>query len=76
MARIELRMFATLRPFQPEGGPAVDIPDGTSVQGLIDLYKLPEKEVNLVFVNGVAAGRDKVIQDGDRVGLFPAVGGG
>ncbi len=35
-----------------------------------------EDEVHLIFVNSARAGLDTELKDGDRLGLFPAVGGG
>ena len=37
---------------------------------------IPPEELKLVFLNGLHAGLDAALKDGDRVGLFPAVGGG
>jgi sulfur carrier protein ThiS len=37
---------------------------------------IASQEVKIIMVNGVHAKPDRELQDGDRVGLFPAVGGG
>ena len=41
----------------------------------------PEQEVNadevhIILINGVSSPPDRVLGEGDRLGLFPAVGGG
>ena len=62
----ETTCFAVLRP----------VPAGTTVDALVETLGLPRKEVKIVFVNGRKADLDKGIQGGDRVGIFPPVGGG
>ncbi|SCX97426.1 MoaD/ThiS family protein [Desulfoluna spongiiphila] len=76
--KLELKLFATLRPYLKgtcEDG-ALEMPDESTVADVIDHLKLPEEQVRLVFVNGRHAGRDQVLRSGDRVGIFPPVGGG
>ncbi|MFW5791222.1 MAG: MoaD/ThiS family protein [Desulfohalobiaceae bacterium] len=34
------------------------------------------REVKLIFVNNKSASRTTLLEEGDTVGLFPAVGGG
>ena len=43
---------------------------------LVRRLDIPLEEIKLVFVNGAAASLDTVLADGDRVGIFPPVGGG
>lgn len=78
--RVEVRLFASLVRFAPEGkGSApceVVVEQGTTVAGLLDKLGVPEETVKIVFVNGVHAGGDRSLEDGDRVGVFPPVAGG
>ena len=37
---------------------------------------IPEKDAKLIFINSVRKDRDTLLQDGDRLGIFPPVGGG
>ena len=81
MIRIEARLYATLRKYYPEGkvGEALvrELAEGTTVQKLLENeLGVPPGEVKLVFVNGVSRSFDHVLADGDRVGIFPPVGGG
>jgi molybdopterin converting factor small subunit len=46
------------------------------VAGLIDSLGIPRSQVFTVLVNGRHAAMDAVLQPGDRVSLFPPVGGG
>ena len=74
--QIEVKCFATLARFQPEGAEAYELEDGSSVARLIVALGIAPDEVKIVFVNGRHADPGTVIAAGDRVGLFPAVGGG
>lgn len=73
--RLIVKTFATLAAFAPAGG-EYETPDPLTVGELVDRLRIPRKELHLVFVNGLHAELDQVLADGDRVGLFPAVGGG
>jgi len=37
---------------------------------------IPSEKIKLAMVNGRSVSRDHAIRDGDRVALFPPVGGG
>ena len=54
----------------------MDLPAGTTVQGLLRHLDLPEEEVKIVFVNALFRKMDHILADGDELGIFPAVGGG
>jgi len=76
--KLELKLFATLRPYLKgacEDG-VLEMPEEATVTDVIERMKLPEEQVRLIFVNGRHAGRDQVLRPGDRVGIFPPVGGG
>lgn len=73
---IELNCYATLAPMTPGNANAFPIKDGETVAALIDRLGIPRDEIKIVFVNGVTVALDKVLADGDRVGIFPPVGGG
>ncbi len=76
---VEVRLFATLRrhaPASPNGVMAVEMPAGSTVLELVRALNLDPKEVHLIMVNGTGCGFEQPISDGDRIGLFPPVGGG
>jgi molybdopterin converting factor small subunit len=77
---IQVRLFATLRRHYPDLGMGepmpVELPAGRTVDQLIRHLRLPATEVKVVFVNGIVRKEETVLNDGDRVGMFPAVGGG
>lgn len=72
---ITIRCFATLAPHAP---PGEELPfrEGLTVGALLDDLGIAHDQARTVFVNGLKAGVDKGVADGDRVGIFPAVAGG
>ncbi len=73
--RVTVRLYANLREgHKPEE--EVETPPGATVAALMGMLGVPESAVTLVFVNGVHASPDSVLRQGDRVALFPPVGGG
>ncbi|MEX1297779.1 MAG: MoaD/ThiS family protein [Desulfotignum sp.] len=73
---ITLKLFATLAPYLPENADHFQIEDGTTVEDLIEALQLPSDAVKLIFVNGRKQERTHALKSGDRLGLFPPVGGG
>lgn len=73
---IELKCFATLAKFLPENGDDYPIEAGETVRSLVAKLGMPEKDVTLIFINAVRSNLDSEVNNGDRVGLFPPVGGG
>ncbi len=54
----------------------LEMDENSRIRDVVDRLKLPQKTIKLIFVNGVHAKLDTILTDGDRVGLFPPVGGG
>jgi sulfur-carrier protein len=77
---IELHLFATLAKYLPEDATSktamIAMAPGETVQDLITGLGIPENTVKLIFINGVHGKKNTILKDGDRVGLFPPVGGG
>ncbi|MGB9723510.1 MAG: MoaD/ThiS family protein [Chloroflexia bacterium] len=80
MIAVEVRLYASLRRYRPDApggeGERVLLPAGSTVLDLLAGLGIPPAEVQTVFVNRRAISRETVLQDGDRVDLFPAVAGG
>lgn len=78
--KIELRLYASLAAFIPEKMAAnpwtLEVREGTTIKSLLQQLKVPREEIKVVFVNGIHARDDDILKEGDRVGIFPAVGGG
>jgi len=54
----------------------MEIQPGSTARDVIHKLKIPEKDVKIIFVNGQNADPETVLHDHDRVGFFPAIGGG
>ena len=72
---LEVKCFATLGKYAPPDGKLPFSP-GMKVRDVLTLLDIPEKEVKVIFINGKHSSLDTILSDGDRVGIFPAVGGG
>ncbi|MFP4314733.1 MAG: MoaD/ThiS family protein [Desulfovibrionales bacterium] len=73
--QIHIKCFATLAEYGPRDG-TIEVPEGITLQGVMEQLNMPQEEVKLLFVNGKRADSKSVLHSGDRVGLFPPVGGG
>lgn len=73
---IHIKLFATLSIFLPENADAYAITSGTTVERLIKHLGIPAHKAKLIFINSQKAGLDTVLKSGDRLGIFPPVGGG
>jgi sulfur-carrier protein len=80
--KITVNLFATLSTYLPQDrkttGRSVmlEVDENTTVRDITASLNVPEQAVKLIFVNGVHADMDTVLKDGDRLGMFPPVGGG
>ena len=74
--KIELELLATLKRYQPESSNAIEIEPGSTIRQLASRLKIPEYEINLIFINGDKANLDSILTGGERVQLFPPLGGG
>jgi sulfur carrier protein ThiS len=82
--KIRLKLFAALRDYLPAGSTSneteLEVAEGLSVRGLIDLEAVPAKRVHLVLVNGYhvppSAYGGTTLKSGDVVAIWPPVAGG
>jgi len=75
-SQIQLKLFATLQQFTPSSADNYMIDQGISVFDLLEQIKLPREKAKLIFINGVKAELTSTLEGGERVGIFPPVGGG
>jgi len=80
MNTVEVRLYASLRRYYPElkGGESLSLAldDNANLENLLDKLKVPRKEITIVMVNGRREAASYLLRDGDRIGVFPLVGGG
>ena len=81
--QVTLKLFATLTRFLPETAEKnivkLEVEEGTTANDLIQRFKLPEKEVHLVLLNGVylyESDRLKPLNKDATLAIWPPVAGG
>jgi sulfur carrier protein ThiS len=87
--RVTFKLFAMLTDYLPQqldGRPRsgnvieLDLPDGTTVQQVIDRYGLPARLVHLVLVDGTFIPKEqresRKLVDGETLAIWPPVAGG
>jgi sulfur-carrier protein len=73
---IDLKLYATLNKFSPVSSEQHPVEPGTTVLSLIENLGIPIQQAKLIFINGVKCELTTSLQGGERVGIFPPVGGG
>lgn len=80
MITVEVALFATLRKYHPGGDSSepflLEIPEGSSVLDLLNQLQIPPEESWHVFIDSHSQERGYILQNGERVALFPAIAGG
>ncbi len=80
MVPVFVKLSASLRQrvpqYDPLTGLQVEVKPGERVADLLAGLGLAERDVKIIMVNGVAVSPQQTLQGGERVALFPAVGGG
>jgi len=75
-SHIHLKLFATLQKFNPQGAEHFAIESGTTVGELLQQLEIPEEKAKLIFIDGLKGNLKSTLKGGERVGIFPPVGGG
>lgn len=73
--KVTVKLFASLRE-NNEKEMLLDFPESITPLDIIQRINISEKDVAIIMINGRAKGLHTIIQDGDTISLFPAVGGG
>lgn len=73
--KVEVKLSAALRKGR-FGRRTIDLPDGSTVANLLQQLRLTTKEVAVVAVNTQHAARDRRLEAGDEIAIYPPVGGG
>lgn len=73
---IQLQLFASLKKFMPPSADNYAIESGMTVGALLTQLDVPKTQIKLVFVDGVKVDLATTLAGGERVGIFPPVGGG
>jgi molybdopterin converting factor small subunit len=73
---ISLRLFASLAQRMPEHPDRFAVPPGATVGDVLSVLDIAADDAKLVFINNRRAELTSALADGDRLGIFPPVGGG
>ncbi|MFQ6041801.1 MAG: MoaD/ThiS family protein [Candidatus Poribacteria bacterium] len=80
MMNIQIKLFASLAKFLPEGAKGkralLSVPEEITIRGVLGQLSIPAKMAQLIMVNGVRRGLDYVLQEGDLLSIFPPIAGG
>ncbi|MCZ7665424.1 MAG: MoaD/ThiS family protein [Gemmatimonadetes bacterium] len=75
---IDVRLFATLpmRSSTKRKEFTLEPQPGLTVADVIESEGLKESDIHIIMINGSHGRLESRLEDGDRLGLFPPVGGG
>jgi molybdopterin converting factor small subunit len=73
---IQIKLFASLQKFTPSSSDNYPIDAGQTIHSVIDHLNIPPDHAKLIFVDGVKSELDAQLSGGERVSIFPPVGGG
>jgi molybdopterin converting factor small subunit len=76
--RVTVELQAYLQQYSPNGKDVfeIDLPEGATVQTLINKLEVPDELANVIIVGNTNAGYDHPLAEGDRVTLIPPLAGG
>jgi molybdopterin converting factor small subunit len=75
-SHIQIKLFASLQKFMPQSAESYAIEAGITVGTLLQQLGIPQDMIKLVFIDSVRADLTSTLKGGERVGIFPPVGGG
>ena len=73
---IQIKLFASLQKFMPASAENYAIEAGITVGELLQQLDIPQDMIKLVFIDSARAELTSALKGGERVGIFPPVGGG
>ena len=78
--KIEVALYATLSQYLPQGSQShkatIECADGVTVGQVVDQLGIPRPRPTMVLINGLHAGEDTPLKEGDLLALFPPLAGG
>jgi molybdopterin synthase sulfur carrier subunit len=76
--KIEILLYATLRKYgPPHGGPlTLELKEGDRLGRVLEILGMPPAVEKVMLINGRPANLDTILNEGDKVVLFPPVAGG
>jgi sulfur-carrier protein len=77
MPQIKVHLYADLRRYINDATSVdVEIEPGRTIGEVVDQLGVPREQTRILFVDHRGASLDRVLQGGERVDVFSAIGGG
>lgn len=76
MVKLSSSLRRHVEEYVPAAGLNIELEPDRTVGDVVEDLGLPLSGIKIIMVNGKHAGLDHTLADGDRLALFPAVGGG
>ncbi|MCL0057672.1 MoaD/ThiS family protein [Dehalococcoidales bacterium] len=78
MITVEVRLYASLRKYslRRDEPLVIRLDDKAKLGDLLDELKIPKEEIKVALVNSKWEEENYLLRDGDRIGIFPPIGGG
>lgn len=73
--KVEIRLFSIFRDGR-EKRYSLDLEEGSTPENIINMFKIDEKEIAILLINGRDGKLDTTLMNNDVLSLFPPVGGG
>ncbi len=73
---VEVRLYASLKSKTPGASDQFPIDPGATVADVMAALEIPLESVKLIFINGVKGEPYSKLTGGERIAIFPPVGGG
>ncbi|PKL07412.1 MAG: molybdopterin synthase sulfur carrier subunit [Spirochaetae bacterium HGW-Spirochaetae-7] len=73
---IQLRLFASLQKWSPDPSVSIELSASSTARNAYLGIGVPDAEVAIIMINGKRGLPDDILSDGDKVQLFPFIGGG
>ena len=77
MPQVEVRLYAGLRAHvKGATSVSVQIDPGETIAQVLEKLTVPLNQTRIIFVNHRSANLDQELVGGEKLGIFPAIGGG
>jgi sulfur-carrier protein len=76
---VSVKLFATLKRYLPPGsvgGMTLTLPQGSTVQDVVDALKIPRDHAGMLVANDTYVQPDTRLTDGLQLSIFPPLAGG
>ncbi|MEJ5358821.1 MAG: MoaD/ThiS family protein [Desulfobacterales bacterium] len=73
---VRLHLYAGLRALVPDCPEEIPLPESLPLGEFLERLGIPTEKIHLVFVDGKRSELSTPLRGGERIGVFPPVGGG